>query len=533
MKIRHFVVTSVVSASLVLSGCAGQDKGEVITIGEFTSISALDPAAVYGTANFEVLYQIYPTLLNSEAGSTELKPDIAVSAEFTEPDLYTVKLKDGLRFANGNALTASDAAFSINRQLGIADEFGPSILLANLDRAEAVDELTVNFHLKLANDQTFPYVLSSVPGLIIDEETFSADRVMTNEEVLASEPYAGPYVIESFKLNEFISYKPNPNYQGLWGQPKNSGILVKYYTDAKNLAFDAQNGNLDIAITYRSLSGEEISSISESAGLRIDTGDASEPGYFVFNLNTMPFGAEAENADPVRALAVRKAFSFLLDRESISQQVYAGTYLPSYSAIPSAVLGHDPTFIEQLTATTQAEREVNAFEVLSEAGITEPVELKIVFPIDRYGPATESAMSQVKDQLEASGLFALEISAAEWSAFREIRRSNDWQSLMLFWGPDFGDADNYISPLFKTDGFLSNHYSNSSVDSLIESQMVETDQAKRAETLRQIQELLAQDLPVVPFLETGRSALVKPDILGVSDTLDASHKLRYVNFYRD
>lgn len=526
-------VAATVAVAIGLSGCTVSATDAPIVVGEFTSITSLDPAAVYGTTNFEVLYQVFPTLLNSMPGSVELKPDVAETADFSSPNVYSVTLKPGLTFANGNKLTASDAAFSVNRQLKIADEFGPSVLLANLDKAVVASELQVDFYLKSENDLTFPYVLSSVPGLIVDEETFEADRTMTNEEVLAAKAWAGPYIIEDFKLNEYVSYKPNSAYKGLWGAPKNSGVVVKYYADAKNLAFDAKNGELDIAVSYRSMSGDEISSISESTDLKLAIGDAAEPGYLVFNLDGMPYGAKSANANAAKALAVRQAMATLIDREEISEKVYAGTYAPSYSPIPSAFAAHNGDYFKAYSSGTLEEKETKAKKILAAAGIDQPIKINIVYPFDRYGPSTEGAMTLLKSQFELANLFEINLEATDWASFREIRRSDEFQAIMIFWGPDFGDPDNYISPLFVTDGFLFNHYSNPNVDDAIKAQSKETDVAKRNILFDKIQDQISQDIPVIPFLETGRSALVKPNISGVQETIDASHKFKYFNFTRN
>ena len=91
--------------------------------------------------------QIYPFLFNSDYGTSEVTPDIAESGEFTSDTEYTVKLKEGLKFANGHDLTASDVKFSFDRQTAIADQNGPSSLLGNLASTEAVDDTTVVFTL--------------------------------------------------------------------------------------------------------------------------------------------------------------------------------------------------------------------------------------------------------------------------------------------------------------------------------------------------------------------------------------------------
>src|SRR5699024_11308020 len=103
--------------------------------------------------------------------------------------------KEGLTFANGNELTSEDVKHTFDRQLAIADPSGPSSLLGNLDKTEIVDDLTVEVHLKEPNDQTFPYVLTSPVGPIVDADVFPADEVLPDSEIVSAKPFSGPYTI--------------------------------------------------------------------------------------------------------------------------------------------------------------------------------------------------------------------------------------------------------------------------------------------------------------------------------------------------
>ena len=89
------------------------------------------------------------------------KTDIAQRCEFSAPIVYTCVLKPNLTFANGHDLTSADVKFSFDRERTIDDPNGPQSLLANLDSIATPDPLTVNFTLKLPNDQTFPQVLAT------------------------------------------------------------------------------------------------------------------------------------------------------------------------------------------------------------------------------------------------------------------------------------------------------------------------------------------------------------------------------------
>src|SRR5690606_2986984 len=159
------------------SGDEGGDAGGALTVGTTDKVTTIDPAGSYDNGSFAVMNQVYPFLMNTPYGSPDVEPDIAESAEFTEPTEYTVTLKPGLKWANGNDLTASDVKFSFDRMVAIAAENGPSSLLYNLDSTEVVDDTTVVFHLKSENDQTFPQILSSPAGPIVDEDVFSADEL--------------------------------------------------------------------------------------------------------------------------------------------------------------------------------------------------------------------------------------------------------------------------------------------------------------------------------------------------------------------
>ncbi len=96
-------------------GNGGAAAADTLVIGTTDKITTIDPAGEYDNGSFAVINQVYPFLLNTPYGSPDVKPDIAASASFTSPTEYTVKLKPGLKFANGDDLTSSDVKFSFDR----------------------------------------------------------------------------------------------------------------------------------------------------------------------------------------------------------------------------------------------------------------------------------------------------------------------------------------------------------------------------------------------------------------------------------
>src|SRR5690606_5230040 len=158
----------------------------------------------------------------------------------TSPTEYTVTLPAGLKWANGNDLTSADVKFSFDRNLAIADPNGASSLLYNLESVETPDDTTVIFHLKSANDQVFPYILTSFPGAIVDDEVFAADAITPDQDIVAADAFGGPYRITSWDFNKTVEFEPNENYQGLLDPAENSGVILSYFADSSNLKLAVQ-----------------------------------------------------------------------------------------------------------------------------------------------------------------------------------------------------------------------------------------------------------------------------------------------------
>ncbi|GGK86671.1 peptide ABC transporter substrate-binding protein [Salinibacterium xinjiangense] len=513
--------------ALVLAGCAaGGDSGsgssESLIVGTTDKVTFIDPAGSYDNGSFAIMTQVYPFLLNSPQGTSDVEPDIAVSAEYTTDTEYTVVLKEGLKFANGHDLTSSDVKFSFDRQQAIADENGPSVLLGNIASIDAPDDTTVVFTLNNGNDQTFAQILSSPAAPIVDEEVFSADSVTPDADIVAGNAFAGQYVISSYDFNNLISFEANSDYQGVLGAAATTNIDLKYYTDASNLKLDVQEGNIDVA--YRSLSATDVADLEGNDSVNVVVGPGGETRYIVFNFDTQPFGATTPEADAAKALAVRQAAAGLVDREELAEQVYKGTYLPLYSYVPAGLTGATEV-LKDLYGKDGGPDADAAAKVLADAGVATPVALNLQYNPDHYGESSGDEYALVKSQLEATGLFAVNLQSTEWVTYSKDRTEDLYPAYQLGWFPDYSDADNYLTPFFAAENFLGNHYDNPEVDQLIKDQAVETDVASRQALIEEIQAKVAADLSTLPLLQGSQIAVTGSAVTGA--VLDGSFKFRY------
>jgi peptide/nickel transport system substrate-binding protein len=523
------------ATAFVLTACSGSNDdagdggstsaGGALTIGTTDKVTTLDPAGSYDNGSFAVQNQVFPFLMNTPYGSPDVEPDIAVSAEFTAPTEYTVKLKPGLKWANGHDLTSSDVKFTFDRQLKIADENGPSSLLYNLDSTEAVDDTTVVFHLKSANDQIFPQILSSPAGPIVDEEVFSADALTPDSDIVDGDAFAGQYTITGYDFNSLISYKANPDYKGVLPPAKTDEVNVKYYADSSNLKLDIQEGNIDVA--FRSLSATDIADLKTDDKVKVVDGPGGEIRYITFNFDTQPYGAKTPEADPAKALAVRQAVADLVDRKPLSEQVYKGTYTPLYSYVPDGLTGATESLKSLYGDGDGGPDADKAKAALEDAGVTTPVALSLQYSNDHYGPSSADEYALVKQQLEKDGLFKVDLQTTEWVQYSKDRTADVYPAYQLGWFPDYSDADNYLTPFFLKENFLANHYDNPAVNDMILEQATTADPDARTTLIEQIQDAVAKDLSTVPLLQGAQVAVVGKDVSGTEDTLDASFKFRY------
>lgn len=519
-------------SALLLAGCttsnasggaSGAASTDTLTVGTTDKITSIDPAGSYDNGSFAVMNQIYGFLLNSQYGTAEVGPDLAESAEFTSPTEYTVKLKSGLTFANGDALTSSDVKFSFDRQVTIADPNGPSSLLANLDSVTAPDDTTVVFTLKAANDQTWPQVLSSPVAPIVDEEVFSADSVTADADIVKGKAFSGQYTIDSYKVNELISYKPNADYQGSLPKAANGGITTKYYADASNLKLDIGSGAVDVA--FPSLSATDIADLKTNDKVKVVEGPGGAIRYIVFNFDTMPFGATTADADATKALAVRQAAADLIDREAIATDIYKDTFTPLYSYVAQGFTGANEALKGLYGDGNGGPSLEKATERLTAAGVTTPVTLNLQYNGDHYGPSSGDEYAAIKSQLEQGGLFTVNLAQTEWVQYSKDRSADVYPMYQLGWFPDFSDADNYLTPFFTKDNFLENHYDNAEVQDLIAKESTNNDPTSRTAQIEQIQDLVAKDLSTIPLLQGTQIAVVGASVEGT--TLDGSFKFRY------
>jgi len=503
-----------VSAALALTGCSNSGSGSSasgsaggsnnIVIGTTDQIVSLDPAGSYDNGSLSVEEQVYQFLYTFIPGQDTPQPDAAQSCSFSQPTVFTCTLKPNLKFANGDPLTSADVKFSFDRVLSINSPEGPASLLGNLASVDAPDPTTVNFNLKLADDQTFLQVLTTSAGPIVDSKVFPASSIMADEDIVKANAFSGPYTITSFTKNQLLQLKPYADYNGALGKVANGGITLQTYTDETNMKLALTNKTIDMVT--RSLTPTDIQSLQSNSNIHVWNAPSGEIRYLTFNLNTQPGDSDAQK------LAIRQAIASSIDRNSLAQDVYLGQYTPLCSYVPSGYPGANTAVCDAYPLSTD-----NAKKYLSDAGVQTPLALNIEYNPDHYGSSSDQEYGRIKQQLEATGLFTVNLQSANWTTYSTQRTQDAYPIFQMGWFPDYPDADDYLTPFFTANSFLAQHFNEPDIFQAISQEATNPDQTSRLQQIGQIQTDLAQKyLPTIPLLQGSMWAFTQTNINGVN-----------------
>src|SRR6476661_4199551 len=286
---------------------------------------------------------------------------------------YGAKLQPVL--ADGTPMTSADVKWSFDRVNKIKGDQGIYTLLSNLKSVSVSGAYTVVFHLKTPQS-TWPLILSTNAGYIVPKAKYPFNKIVPNTSTQIG---TGPYQLVKFTPGQQAVLKPNPNY---WGpKPKNSGIVINYYSKSSTMKLALTKGEIDMA--FRDFTPTELGSLRKTKGVVVHEGNGVVIRYLVFNVTRPPFDK----------LAVRQALAYLMPRQTIASRVYHGSVQPLYSMVPAGLPGHIDAFKSAYGASPNVGK---AAAALKAAGVTTPVPVDIWWTPSHYGDASADEYTEIQ-----------------------------------------------------------------------------------------------------------------------------------------
>ncbi len=236
---------------------------------------------------------------------------------------YSCTLRDGLKFSNGDPITAQDVKYSIDRAISLEGDSGVFALLSTVDTVETQGDNEVIFHLKAA-DATFPYKLSTPVAAIVNKDDYAQNKLREGFDIDGSGPYTMEAKVEDGALVR-ATFTKNPSYKGAL-QVNNDKVEMVAYDSADAMGDALKDGEIDVMT--RSMSPEQIQELSNATDGEIEL--VETPGL---EIRYLAFNTKAES---VEDKAVRQAMAQVINRDELVGKVYGSQAEPLFSLVPMA-----------------------------------------------------------------------------------------------------------------------------------------------------------------------------------------------------
>jgi peptide/nickel transport system substrate-binding protein len=439
------------------------------------------------------------TRLNPETGEPE--PDLASDWETSDNGtVYQFQIRNGLTWHDGEPVTAHDVEFTFELMMDDRTRSPRfSRIVGRVSAVEATDAQTVEFRL-IAPYSAFPATIATFG--IVPQHVLGS--VLPNE--LLAEPFgtssaigSGSFKLVHWERGERIIFETNRNHH--LAEPVFDQYEYRVAPDEETFLAELESGVIDWARVNADLVGhvedlENIKQVSLSSFEMVSVVLQLDPG------ETTLF----ENPD------VRRALLHALDREEMVETIWDGHASIADSIIPeSSWAATEPNTLYEF----DPER---AGEMLDEAGLTRD-ENGARFELSLLANGDNAIRRELAEWLVVQwrdlGIDA-SVTFDTWSNVQErITTSRDFQSLVLGyrWSID-PDQHAMWSSDSITGGFNLGAYMNSDVDRHLDNALATTDRETRAQHYADMQELVLQDLPVLPLAFPDQLVAVGPRLQG-------------------
>jgi peptide/nickel transport system substrate-binding protein len=380
------------SLAITLAGCGGggggaSDGGEnrVIAAND-TDIVGFDPHDSNDIVSMVALRAVYDTLVYF---TSDLKhePGLAESWEYIDENTVRFKLREGVRFHNGEILTAEDVKFSLERA---AKSGFVSFLVNMIEDIVVVDDLTVDLKVSAGSAPLISNL--SVQGTAIlcksHIESLEAEGRSVDDDPVGT----GPYIYENWVVGTEWSVRKNENYFDETRAPKNDGFTVRLMPEYNSQIIALKNGEIDLSIMLRPSNIQDVEGVPS---LKVDYFEAMESTFAAFNCTKPPF-------DDVR---VRRALNHTVNRDDLIQVYLNGMGVPNYTGIAVGAIGYtdDVTKYEYDPDKARA--------LLAEAGYPDGFSFKLMVCTEFYAPAATVWQAALKEVGVDASIEILELGA--------------------------------------------------------------------------------------------------------------------------
>jgi oligopeptide transport system substrate-binding protein len=466
----------------------------------------MDPHLVTDGTSYGIVIEVFSGLVRLGADtSNPFEPDLAESWSVLEGGtVYEFKLRNDLKFSNGDPVTAQDFKWSFERAAHpdtastVAEEFLGDIVgiqdivdgnASSASGIEVVDERT----LRLTIDAPKAYFIAKLTyptAFVLNKNNVeSLGRNWSDEPVST-----GPFILKEYRIGQRIRLARNDNF---WDRTAYLDEVVFNLAGGVSMAM-YENDEIDITnVGLADL--ERVQDPTEEINKDlVEVPPNFAVSYVGFNTNEAPF----DDAN------FRQALNHAVDKQLIADQVFSNLVKPAYGIIPPGFPGFSAE-IKGLEFDAQL-----AKDLLAQSAYADPATRpRIVLTVPGTGGSPGLTTEVVADMWRQNLGIEIEIQQVEWATYiQDLHRGRLQAWSGLSWQADYPDPQTFIDVLFRSTSAINyGGYANDQVDQYVVDAQTEQDATKRVEYYNNAEQIVISDAAWLPlWWGVDSKALVKP-----------------------
>ena len=493
------VRASLVAGALAAATLSANAQDKTLRFAFQGTLNALDPYSLNETFTLGMLGNVYEGLTKRDKDLTII-PGLAESWETIDPLHWRFHLRQGVKFANGNAFTADDVVFSAERVRADGSDLKTRIPADSV--WTKVDDYTVDVELKTPNP-ILHYEWDT--WYIMDKEWAEAEGATKPVSAKDTNPGpsaykangTGPFTIESHEPGVKTIFKANKDWYGTVEHNLDGVVFTPIASDATRVAA-LLSGDVDL---IEPVPVQDIDRVNSDPNTEALTGPELRVIHLGFNQirDELPT-SDIKGKNPFKDPNVRKAIYQAIDIEAIDKRVMRGLATPVPLLIAPEL--YDAADLKRWPYDVEA-----AKKLLADAGYPDGFSVGMDCPNDRY-VNDEQICQAVVSMLAKIGVTVNLNAQPKAKYFAKVLAPGGYDTdfFLLGWTPSSFDSWNVLVSLAtcrdetgKGGPFNLGGYCNPKVDELAKQIVVETDTTKRDELIQQAYRIMLDETSHIPL----------------------------------
>ena len=440
-----------------------KEEKKILTMAQKAEIKTLDPQKATDSVSRSIIKLINQTLVYID-NEGNIVPELTQEITKVSPKETLIKIKNDIKFSNGETLTIDDVLFSLERAKA-SPKMSQDLYM--IESFEKVDDRTLKINT-LYDAGNLLHKLASGGVAIVNKKAFEKDE----NNIVGT----GMFKLKEWVAGEKLVLERNEFFKD--SKSNIDTLVVKFVPEANSRMIMLETGEIDLARDLLPLDFKKISEDTKFTTVEVETP------------SNMFLGFDLRN-ELLADKRVRQAIAYAINNEDLVKTVFNGSASVATSPVPKITTGHNEN------SNNYPQNIEKAKQLLAEAGYPNGFNIELFVSEDNQ--RIDMAVI-IQDNLKKIGINA-EIKTFQWAAYvSTIENPNIIKPLFIMsWNISNDDPDEVLYPLYHSSQIDAHtnvvFYKNEKFDNLISEARETTDKEKRMKLYEEAQDIIQEDLP--------------------------------------